>query len=70
MVLFHSSGALPECRGLLKASSFLIEVAKVRLHCRIGSDLLGGAAQILFRQIVVTQAEVDPAERIEIAAVL
>ena len=71
MVLFHSSrDALVIDRSQLQASRFLVQLAQVLMHGGVVVDVLGGAAQVLFRQIVLAQLVVGPAQRIKIRAIL
>ena len=53
----------------LQASRFLIEIAEMLLDSRVSAHVLRGLGEIVFRQVVLTQLEIGPAERIEIRAI-
>ncbi len=55
--------------GQFEAAGFLIEVAEVVLHGRIGPDPLRSFDQGIFGGLVFAQLEIGPAQRIEICAV-
>ena len=67
-VLGH--GPLPLGYGQLQFAGLLVDLAEMIVDGGVGVDALVGLAEVLFGQGVLARLEVDPAERVEIGAVL
>src|SRR5271166_371539 len=62
--------ALPVRGGELEAAGFLVQVAEVGLNGWVAANLLRSTPQIIFCQIVITHPVIDPAQRVQIGAIL
>src|ERR1700690_4493803 len=58
-------GPFPVRGRQFQTSSLLIQVTEVVLDGRIRPHMLGGLYQLVFRQLILSQSEVGPSERIE-----
>ena len=63
-------GTLPVAGGEFQAAGFLVEVAEMFLDSGVGTHVQFSLSQSFLRQIVFAQFEIDPAQRVEIGAVI